>query len=273
MAVSNEAQYIIARDAPYQRLDFQKIAQTTVLGRRFSSWVQGTLPAIGTVPTTSVVPTSATTGAFGQKDSSGTQRILRFIVEGTFAGSGMITICDKLVHSGGLSAITTGAQTTNLPTAALTRKTTGKGVQASLDIYTAVGSTGTTATISYTNTVPTAGQTSPTVTFGGTGFGTVAGACILMPLAVGDVGVTAVASVTLAASTLTAGNFGVTLFYPLVSIPIDNIPIFDTDYEALYDFGTWFPVVDSSACLYFQYVTTGATTGVVSGQMLIGEDA
>jgi hypothetical protein len=70
-----------------------------------------------------------------------------------------------------------------------------------LEIYTLIGTTATTVTCSYTNQAGTSGRTTPAMTFGGTG----------LPLQQGDTGVRSVQSVTVLATTGTAGAFGVVL--------------------------------------------------------------
>lgn len=146
-------------------------------------------------------------------------------------GSGGLILIDLLNVSGGLNGTLTTAQTTNLPTAALTRYTSGEGVMAGIVIYTAIGSTATTVTISYTNQAGTPGRTSTATAIGATNFRE-AGILIPIPLQAGDTGVRSIESLTLAASTATVGNFGVCLFKPLAMIslesatgamPLDNI--------------------------------------------------
>lgn len=280
MAIASEAAYYESLTRPWQRLRVSKNSLTTVAGRAFSSWLQGGTPAAGAAPTTAAVPTRATTGSLTASsggrdfyDSAGIQRILRAVVDQapTASAGGMVTICDRLSHQGGLSATVTTAQTTNLPTAALTRHTSGIGVEMGLEIYTQIGTTGTTARVSYTNTVPTAGQLTPLTTFGATG-NREASRIIVLPLAEGDRGVTSVESATVTASTLTAGAFGVTLFYPLVHIPLDDILSLRGYADALYGFGAWFPIIESNACLMFVYHTSGALTGVVQADFSVCED-
>jgi len=280
MTITNENAYYAMINSPFQRARVSKSALTTVVGRSYSSWLQGAgFPPVGVAPTIAAVPTGATAGSLkgGNGDDlingSGTRRILKCIFDHapTASPGGMITIVDRLSHQGGLSATTTGAQTTNLPTSALTRYTSGVGVQMGLEIYTVIGTTATTITTSYTNTVPTAGQASPAIAFGGTN-NREASRILFVPLASGDKGVTAVANVNIVASTLTAGAFGVTLFYPLVHIPLDDILSIKGSADAMHGFGTWFPQVQSGACLHFIYHTSGATTGIVQGDVLISED-
>jgi hypothetical protein len=138
----------------------------------------------------------------------------------TFGAGGMLLV-DLLNVSGGLNATLTTAQTTNLPTAALTRYTSGEGVMAGIVVYTQIGSTATTATISYTNSAGTSGRTSTATSFGGSGFREV-GVLLPIPLQAGDTGIRSIESVTVTATTATAGNFGVCLFKPLAMISLES---------------------------------------------------
>lgn len=121
-------------------------------------------------------------------------------------------LVDRLVHQGGLSGTVTSEQTTNLPTAALTRYTDGAGVHIGLQIYTALGSTSVTVTARYTNQAGTGSRVTPAISLPSS---PPAAAFFPLPLQEGDTGVRSVEGVTLSASTLTAGNFGVTLYKPL----------------------------------------------------------
>jgi hypothetical protein len=124
-----------------------------------------------------------------------------------------LPLFDRLVDHAGCVANVATAQTTNLPTAALTRETSGEGVWAFIEVYGAIGSTTTTVTISYTNQDGTAGRTSLPQTIGGA-FRTGAQNLIPIPLQDGDTGVRSVQSMTLAATTGTAGNIGIVLAKP-----------------------------------------------------------
>jgi hypothetical protein len=130
-------------------------------------------------------------------------------------------VVDLLNVSGGLNGTLTTAQTTNLPTAALTRYTSGEGVMAGIVIYTIIGTTATTVTISYTNSAGTSGRTSTATTFGG-GFYREVGLLIPIPLQAGDTGIRSIESVTVAGTTGTAGNFGVCLYKPLAMISLES---------------------------------------------------
>jgi hypothetical protein len=134
---------------------------------------------------------------------------------------GTYFIIDRLSHQSGLSGSITTAQTTNLPTAALTRYTNGVGVMIGLTIYTTIGGTAATVTASYTNQAGVSGKTTTVQSIGGSGNNT-APRMIFLPLQAGDIGVRSVESVTLTANTGLGGNIGVTLFKILGAVCVDN---------------------------------------------------
>jgi hypothetical protein len=127
---------------------------------------------------------------------------------------GVWILYDRLLHIGGLSGTVTTAQTVG---GSLTRYTNGLGNIILAEIYTQIGATPTTIAASYTDQDANSGQTTPAVVCGGTN---VREAQRLAPFGVasGDFGVQAVASVTLAGSTGTAGDFGITIAHPLAII-------------------------------------------------------
>lgn len=239
---------------------------TATAGRWYDLW-RSFQPA-GTFPTTSAVPTNATTGSVVHQDGgSGQLWITGARMNGGF-GNGVYMIVDRLVHQGGLSGTVTTAQTTNLPTSALTRHTGGDGVMMGLTFATAVGTTATTVSCSYTNQAGTAGRTAPLVAFGGTGFRE-QGRLILLPLQVGDTGVRSVESVTVTATTGTAGNFGVVMFKPLYVVVVeDNTGVCVADYVTGYTAGG-IPEVIDGACLSVFSCMTNNPGG--AGSLLVSE--
>lgn len=239
---------------------------TTVAGRHYDLWT--TAVPVGVAPTTSVVPTNATTGSMGQQNGgSGTLGIIGARFSSLNAGN--YVAIDRLCHSGGLSGTVTTAQTTNLPTASLTRYTSGVGVMIGLTIYTQIGATATTVSATYTNQGGTGGQVTPTVVFGGTGFRE-AGRIVMLPLAAGDTGVQAVASVTVTATTGTAGNFGVTLFKPLYVIcNSDTSGVTAGGFVSGGTFGGIPEIVDN-ACISFMCISAGLNSSG-SGAIRIAE--
>ena len=192
-----------------------------VLNRVCNTWALG-LPA-NTAPTTAVALGVTSNNAFPLPTVSGTRRLK--LIGGsvsTLTAGGVYMLIDILSHQGGLSGTTTTAQTTNLPTAALTRYTDGKGVMIGLTVYTQIGATLTTAIVTYTNQAGTGSRVSPLFPIGGTNYRE-ANRMILVPLQYGDTGVRSVENVDLTATTGTAGAFGVTLFKPLAMFAVDEI--------------------------------------------------
>jgi len=121
----------------------------------------------------------------------------------------LIWFIDRLTAQGGLAMNTTSVQTTNLPTAALTRYTTGEGVYAFIETSLNLQATQLQFSISYTNQAGTSGRTSPLQFIGGTGW---LGSTIPIPLAAGDTGVRSVESLTITGTATTANTFGIALY-------------------------------------------------------------
>lgn len=268
MALANYSDYVTKKNAGY-KVDF--VGQLSASASRiFSSKWLGT-PYAGTAPTTAGVPNNTTVGnILGQWGLGAFANSLYLCgVQGTTnspVSSTSMVIIDRLSHQGGLSGIVTSAQTTNLPTAALTRYTTGVGVMIAIEIYTTVGTTGTTITASYTNQSGTAGRTTKAVVFGATGAREL-GCFILLPLQDGDTGCRSVESVTVLATTGTAGAFGVTLFKPLMVVPgvNDGASPFSSRFDSfLLSSGPPLIEVEDTACLsMLGYVTNTLHYGVL----------
>lgn len=194
-------------------------APATVAGRMTSLWQYEGCPSHGAVPTTVAIPDNTTDGGLKQNDPSGGRQL--WLSGGSLTANiaGTLILYDRLLHIGGLSGTSTSAQTVG---GTLTRYTDGIGNMIWVEIYTQIGATGTTITASYTDQGGTSGQTTPGVSIGATGLRE-ANRIIPLALAQGDYGVQAVASVTLAATTGTAGNFGINVVHPLLEIPIPAV--------------------------------------------------
>lgn len=276
MALADFASYKSKIATPSQRWPFVKVTSALRSGRLHSSWTFA--PLAGATPSTAAVPTSATAGALIPLQNPGTTLRLAQVefLTGTTTpplppgGDGCVILVDRLSHQGGLSGTAAGAQTTNLPTAALTRYTSGVGVLAGLEIYSSVGGTGTTVTMSYTNQSGTAGQVGAEVAFGGVDFQE-APRFFIMPLVAGDTGVKSVESVTLAGTTGTVGNFGVTLFKVLTVLPM-QFGMNQTYCDAIVGLGAQLPDVQSNACLQFLYVARQTVATNISGELRFIEE-
>lgn len=175
-----------------------------------------------------------------------------------------VMLVDRLADVSGMSGIVTTAQacgTGLVPT----RYTNGAGVLAAVHIYTAVGTTATTLTISYTNQAGTAGRTSQAIVFGATN--NLAVAQILpIPLADGDTGVQSVQSATVLATTGTAGNFGITLYRPIAVMP-QSAANGASGYREMLNSGA-LEDIDDNACLELWHTSIVATsTGIFTGRV------
>ena len=179
------------------------------------------------IPTTSIVTNKDSLQSIGPIPAISSGRLT--FLGGRFSNMPISTsmsisagiMIDLLNISGGLDATLTTPQTTNLPTAALTRYTSGEGVMAGIVIFTQVGNGFVTFTVSYTNQAGTSGRISTATQIGQTNFRE-QNIFIPIPLQAGDTGVKSVESVTLAATTGGAGNFGVCLYKPLSMISFES---------------------------------------------------
>jgi hypothetical protein len=246
----------------------QGIAATApIIGRITSLWMwDGTPGAASAAPTTAVVLTNADAGALKQTTSASgaKKRLLGITAAGLVAGT--LILYDRLVQHGGMSGTVTTAQTTNLTgatTPALTRRTSGVGVEIWYEIYSAIGSTATTCTSTYTR-AGGGSATTQAIAFGGTN-ALSADRILPVALASGDTGVTAVTNADIVASTLTAGNFGITMAYPLVSLPLPMPGVGAMFTSFLLPGGPLDLGATSDACLAFAWFPNTVTPPQVFG--------
>jgi hypothetical protein len=232
-------------------------ATATITGQFTSLWKYNkTNGANGANPPTGSgeAPTRATIGALKHTNAASGKELWLLGLEAVANVAGTLVFYDRLVHTRGLSGIVASAQAVN--SVALTRNTSGEGVQAWVEIYTAVGATVTTMTISYTNQAGVAGRISPAFVFGGTN-GREEGRLIRVPLADGDTGVQSVQSVTPLASTGTAGDFGITLAKRIANGFIEG-----PGSSCFRDFLTGIPAmitIPDNACLALGWVAGSVT--------------
>lgn len=231
-------------------------ASVPIVGRWQSTWTYDGAPGAGAVPTSGAIPTRTTTGALNFTAPGGSRE--KFMISAFMAAQtpGTYSIYDRLFHIGGLSGASTADQTVQGSPAspALTRNTGGAGNFAFVEIYSILGSSSVTLTMTYTNQNGTAGQTA-TINIGGTGFRD-ATRLQRITLAAGDTGVRAVEKVKLSASTGSPGNFGITIGQPLI-----NFAIGAGGQCAVRDYTTGLPgipAIDANACLAFAYMPSVA---------------
>lgn len=238
-------------------------ATATVAGRITSLWQYEGQPAGGPAPGAAAVPTAASNGGMRQTNPGGGRQKWLLGMTGAASQAGTIILYDRLLHNGNLSGTVTTAQTVG---GTLSRYTDAASVgnQIWLEIYTLIGTTSTTVTASYTNQDGTSGRTTIATPIGNTGLRE-AQRIIPLPLASGDTGVRAVASVTLAATTGTAGAFGVSIVRPIAVVPLGLLGA-----GSVRDFIAGLPSIpeiQTDACLGMAWLANGTTAPQVWGSL------
>lgn len=236
-------------------------AAATIAGRYTSLWLYEGVPSHGAAPGAVAIPTNATQGGLKQTDPGGSAEKFLLGAVATAQAAGTLILYDRLLHISGLSGTSTSPQTVG---GTLTRYTSGAGNMIWVEVYTQIGASSTTITASYTDQSGNSGNTTPAVAIGNTGLRE-AQRIIPLTLAAGDTGVQAVASVTLAATTGTAGDFGVTVAHPLLIIPIST-----AGGGSLRDCISALPgpiEIETDACLAWAWLANGTTAPQVFGSL------
>lgn len=250
-----------------QQLLVNKATITNQLAGGYTSlWRANGTPGQGAIPSTAAVIDSTITGAIRFSNPSGGPK--SYIAKSFFVcgNSGTdIQIHDRLAQMGGLAGNNTGSQTVGVDVSGTgSNMVLRRGaadysdVQWWVEIYTDIGTTGVTATITYTNADGTSGRTT-TITLGGTSPANRAGR--LFPI-IGSGGefIQSIQSIQ-HATTGTAGSYGITAtkIITTVSCPLLN-------YGVVYDWAQLgLPVVADSACLFLVVLAGTTSSGTVVG--------
>jgi len=270
MTIQNRDQLIdaLANGASRIVLDKGSLSNQTA-GRFCSLWRATGQPAQGAIPAAAAVPTNATTGAiqFAQQTAPATSYIGQIAVNA--ANSAMSwEIHDRIAHSGGGVLNVTTAQTNiacDLLALAPPAERIGSAdygdVQTWLEVYADGGATASNATINVTFNDGSSGNLN-TLAVGGTiRIGNMFSLDALRTTAQQGLNIRAVNSVTLSASTGTAGNFGITFTRPRAYIPTQLANLTQT-----YDWAQLgLPTVPNGACLFFMVVPSTTSSGTLRG--------
>lgn len=257
MALADFPAYKTALSVPISRRRYKSLSVVQFGGGMFvSAWKNAPESPANPGAAASNLDGSTAGSMFPAITASGTPRLAQ--IEGSLGGlPGMMLLCDRLAHISGLSGTVTTAQTVGIgPNSRVGTPYTN--VMAAVEVYSQVGATATTITASYTNDAGTAGQISPALAFGGSG-NREQQRFFLLPLVAGDLAIKSVESVTLAATTGTAGNFGVTLFRPLAMFG-SNARGFNFLWDAMIGGCGNLPDV-TNICAFPLYFGTGAQAG------------
>ena len=265
MAITNRNQLINALANNASRLIIDKASlSNAAAGQFFSLWTVNGIPGAGTIPSLSVVPTNATVGAFSfTNQTDPVTSYLSWLAFQNSNSSANLEIHDRLATYGGLSGTVTTAQgaidlTTSNPGADRIGSSDYSDVQWWLEVYSAMGATAVNATVGVTYNDGTTG-TLPAFALGAT-----PRQGRLYPLITASAGkfIRGVTSVTLSASTGTAGNFGITATRSRVSVSTNVANKTETfDWAQL-----GLPNIPNNSCLFMLLNCTATTTGILRGQ-------
>lgn len=257
-AMGNSSQTFIVNKAT--------IANATA-GYAMSLWLSTGTPAPGVAPTTAAICTKALAGAF-QFDNpvSANSYLGRIMLMNSVTGAD-IQFHDRLAHMGGLSGTVTTSQTVSVDVSGSSNNLANRrgasdysDVQWWIEIYTAIGTTAQTLTVTYTNAAGTGSQTT-TVTIGATTNSQNRASRAIPIIGSGGEFIQSIQSVQLAGSTGTAGNFGVTATRLLTGLSLglaNNSTVYD--WQSL-----GFPRVHDDACIFMICLPGSTSTGAIYG--------
>lgn len=174
----------------------------------------------------------------------------------TFASAGALFVYDLMWACSGFSGIVTTAQTVVSFSGMPTRNTTGLGCEIWVYCTTATGATASNITCSYTNQAGVSGHTTVSTAMITS---MPAGRMFQLLLQSGDTGVQSIQSITLSASTGTAGSFGVMIVNRLATIG-GLVPNVTNQFDFA---GLGLPVVSDSSCLMFVNLASTTSSGII----------
>lgn len=251
---------------PGCRQDFNKNSLSASAGVYHSGWIQSGFPGAGSAPGAWSHPTASTPGSWAPfLVAGGTKTNRLLLTEVTLSNAGQNFIwADRIGHMGGLNGTLTTAQTVG---ATLTGAVSdgrcaadGSDVQWFLEVYSGLGSTAVTATVAVTYHDDSTGNISVSIP------ASVVGSRLMSILPTNGKWIKAISSVTLSASTGSAGSFGVTAFKRLASNSVPSANFTDkSDWAYL-----GMPKVPTNACICPFHLCVTGSIGTVLGTFVIG---
>lgn len=238
-------------------------------GTFVSLWRATGQPGQGAIPGAAAACNNTTVGGVGFTQQTLPATSYGAYMEAATSNAAMtVEMHDRLAHMGGLNGTLTTAQTVGIDFSALSSDNLAarKGdanysdIQWWLEWYTATGSTAVTATVAVTYNDATTGTLSVALA-------ATRPASLMIPLnglipaAGAGKYIRAITTVTLSATTATAGSFGVTATRPRLAIgtPIANYKV-TADWAAL-----GLPEILNGSCLFPVVLTSTTSSGTVRG--------
>jgi hypothetical protein len=270
VTITTRDQLIDAMANNSSRIIFDKASITGQTTNGFCSFWRGTgQPGQGAIPTTAAVCNDSLLGCVGFAQQTGPATSYLTILEAVSSNASMtLELHDRLMHMGGLVGNVATAQTVNLDISANlatddldARKGDANygDVQWWLEWYAATGSTAVTATINVTYNDGTSGNltaVSLVATRPASHMIPINGA---IPAADSGKYIRDVNTVTLSATTGTAGNFGVTAtrYRGALFLPLANAR-WTADWA-----GLGIPEIGNNSCLFAVMLTSTTSTGTL----------
>lgn len=237
---------------------------TQIAGGWSSLWRAVGIPAQGAIPTIGEICTKSTLGAMSFSNPG--SNINSYIARGSYLNSNASTdlyVCDRMLHIGGLSGTVVTAQAVNLDASDVNLNSRRgdsdySDVQWWIEWYTATGATGVNFTVAVTyvdNSTANIVVAVPAST----------AASRLIPIYPPSAGkfIKSIQSVTLSATTGTAGNFGITANRVLCNFAsglANSSVVYDWQMLGL-------PLIANDACLTLTMLCGTTSTGNVYGTM------
>ena len=271
MTISTRDQIIDGLGNNNNRITWDKASfSSQVVGQYSSLWRATGVPAQGAIPAAAEYCTKELTGAIGFDNQTGpATSYLAYHTLLCSSANTNLEIHDRLAHMGGLNGTLLTAQTVDIDLSTING---GGAVPAErlgdanysdvmwfLEWYTATGATSSNATVNVTYDDGSTGNLAA-IAIGGTAIA--ASQCRQLVSAVNGKFIRGVNTVTLSASTGTAGSFGVTATRPraAMSVPIANkVEVFDWAQLG-------FPEIPNNSCLAGMLLSTGTSSGAIKGQ-------
>ena len=271
MAITTRDQLIDAMGNNSSRLVIDKANIANALaGAYFSLWRATGQPGQGAIPTAAATCNNALTGAMNFTQQTSPATSYGAWANAVCSSSAVtIDIHDRLMHMGGLSGIVTIAQTVSVNLNGVTADnmverrgdSNFSDVQWWAEWYTDTGATASNATVAVTYNDGTTGSLTTFAAGGTVRAGRMIPLNNLIPAAAAGKFIRSIDTVTLSASTGTAGSFGFTATRPRMTMPLllaNKTEAFDWAQLGL-------PEIFNSSCLSLIELCSTTSTGTVRG--------
>lgn len=271
MAITTRDQLIDAMGNNASRIVIDKAnIANAAAGQYLSLWRATGQPGQGAIPANAVTCNNALTGAMNFAQQTAPATSYGAWANAVCSNSAVtIEIHDRLMHMGGLSGIVTIAQTVSVNLNGVTADnmverlgdSNFSDVQWWAEWYTDTGATASNATVAVTYNDGTTGSLTTFAAGGTVRAGRMIPLNNLIPAAAAGKFIRSIDTVTLSASTGTAGSFGFTATRPRMTMPLllaNKMEAFDWAQLGL-------PEIFNSSCLSLIELCSTTSTGTVRG--------